>query len=79
MIAGKYITKIIAVLMAAAVLICLAAGLIPERLTGALGGTGVSMEYEDRLFNTDEVISIDVKMEQSDWDEMLANASSEEY
>ena len=79
MIAGKHITKFIAALMAAAVLLCLTAGLLPERLTGALGGGGVSMEYEDRLFNTDEIISIDVNMEQSDWDEMLANASSEEY
>ena len=79
MIAGKHITKFTAVLMAIAVLFCLTAGLLPERLTGALGGGGVSMEYEDRLFNTDEIISIDVNMEQSDWDEMLANASSEEY
>ena len=79
MVANKYITKIIAILMALAVLICFAAMVYSDELTEAMGGVGVSMEYEEELFNTDEIISIDILMDDEEWEKMLSNALSEEY
>ena len=79
MIANKYITKIIAVLMAACVFLCFAAMVWSDKLSEAMGGTGVSMEYEDELFNKDEIISIDILIDEDEWNEMLSNAISEEY
>ncbi len=37
------------------------------------------MEYETALFNTDEVMQVNILMDSDDWDEMLENAMEEEY
>ncbi len=79
MVTNKYIGKIIAILMAMAVLLCFAAMVWSDELSEAMGGKTVSMEYEDELFNTDEIISIDILMDEDEWEEMLSNAISEEY
>ncbi len=77
--ANKNIEKIVAVLMAAAVLLCFLAISNAGRLTELLGGTGVRMEYESRLFDTSEPISVNILMDEKDWNAMLSNATSEEY
>lgn len=79
MIAQKNITKIAAVIMAVAVCLCLAAMVFEETVKDALGGPGITMEYESRLFDTKEIISINILMDEADWEEMLANAVSETY
>ena len=79
MAANKHITKIIIAVMAAAVVLCFLAIAFSGQLTEWLGGTGVSMEYESKLFNTDEIISIDIQMDEDEWNEMLSNAMTEEY
>ena len=79
MIAHKHITKIIAAVMAATVILCLCAAAFSDRLAEALGGTGVSMEYESKLFDTSSVLSINILMDESDWADMLENALAEEY
>ncbi len=79
MIAQKNITKIAAVIMAVAVCLCLAAMVFEETIKDALGGPGITMEYESRLFDTKEIISINIVMDEADWEEMLANAVSETY
>ena len=79
MIANKHITKIVAVIMAAAVCLCLAAMLLAGTLTQTLGGTGITMEYESKLFDTDEPMSVNIIMDEADWEDMLANATAEEY
>ncbi|MBO4280470.1 MAG: CotH kinase family protein [Lachnospiraceae bacterium] len=75
----KHITKIIAAITALAVVLCILAIACSDTLTKWLGGTGVRMEYESELFNTDEIITIDIQMDEDDWNEMLANAMTEEY
>ena len=52
---------------------------IIDKLTEWLGGRTVRMEYESKLFNTDEIISVNIKMDEDDWNKMLKNATSEEY
>ena len=37
------------------------------------------MEYESKLFNTDQIMDIDILMDEDDWNDMLENAISEEY
>ena len=79
MVANRHISKIILAVMAAAVALCFLACLFSDALTELLGGNGVNMEYETKLFNTDEVIDINIQMDESEWERMLSNASSEEY
>ena len=79
MVANKHISKIIIVVMAAAVILCFLAMAYSDELTEMLGGTGVRMEYESKLFNTDELIKIDIQMGEDEWNKMLSNAISEEY
>lgn len=79
MVANKHITKIITAITAIAVILCFLAVMYGQKLSDTLGGSAVGMEYENELFDTDEIISIDIKMDEDDWDEMLKNATSEEY
>nr|MCR5684064.1 CotH kinase family protein [Lachnospiraceae bacterium] len=79
MITNKHISKIVAAVTALAVAACFLSIIFSDRLSEAFGGTGVNMEYESRLFDTDEIISVNIIMDQDDWDKMLANATSEEY
>ena len=79
MVANKHISKIIIALAVVAVVLCLLAAGFSGKLSEYFGGTGVTMEYETKLFDTDEVISIDIQMDEEDWNAMLENAMSEEY
>ena len=79
MITHRHTTRWIALVMAVAVCLCLAAGACPEQIKALAGETGVSMEYETALFNTDEVMQVNILMDSDDWDEMLENAMEEEY
>ena len=53
MVANKHFSKIIVAVMAIAVVMCFLAIAFSGQLTEAMGGTGVKMEYESKLFNTD--------------------------
>ena len=79
MIAHKHITKIIAVVMAIAVCLCLCAVAFSRQIKAAAGDTGISMEYETALFDTDSVISVNILMDDADWNAMLENSTAEEY
>ena len=79
MITYKHITKIIGAVMAAAVAACFLAMAFSEDRLETFGGNVVSMRYESELFAGDEVMRIDIQMEEKDWEDMFANAVSEEY
>lgn len=79
MIAHKHITKIIAVIMSLAVCLCLCSVVFSEQIAAVAGDAGISMEYEKTLFDTDDVISVNILMDEADWEDMLENAISEEY
>ena len=79
MIAHKHITKIIAVVMAVAVCLCLCAVAFSSQITEALGDTGISMEYETELFDTSSILTVNILMDEADWNDMLENATTEEY
>ena len=79
MIAHKHITKIIAAGMAAAVCLCLCAVAFSGPIAAAAGETGVTMAYETALFDTSSVLEVNIRMDEADWNDMLANATAEEY
>ena len=79
MIGHKHITKIVAVLMAAAVCLSLCAVAFSGQITAAAGNTGISMEYESELFDTGSILSVNILMDDGDWNDMLENATAEEY
>ncbi len=79
MITHTYITKIVTVMAALAVLVCILARIFPEKAVEALGGAGVAVRYESELFDTQEIIHIDIQMEESEWEDMLSHAAEETY
>ena len=79
MVSNRHFTKIIIVIMAAAVASCFLMMLNSDKLSDLLGGRSVSMEYESELFDTEKIISIDIKMDEDEWERMLSNVLSEEY
>lgn len=79
MISYKHITKIIGVIMAAAVAFCFWVLAFSREAVETMGSVRTPMAYETALFDTDELIRIDIQMEQEDWEEMLENAIAEEY
>ena len=74
MIASGHITRIVAAVMAIAVCLCFCAAAFSESITAAAGGSGVTMEYETALFDTGEVLSVNILMDEADWADMLENA-----
>lgn len=79
MIANKHITKIVGVIVAVAVMVCIIAMMSSRKLVETFGGTSVAMQYESELFDTDEVMHIDIQMDEEEWENMLDNALAEEY
>ena len=75
----KHTSKIIIALTAVAVIVCFLAVAYADELTESLGGLGVKMEYESELFDTDEVMSIDITMDEDEFNTMLDSAMSEVY
>lgn len=79
MISYEHIAKPIGVMMAAAVAFCLWIAAFSQQAVETLGGVSVPVAYEEALFDTDEVMRIDIQMEQEEWEEMLENATAKEY
>ena len=79
MVTNKYITKIISALMVLAVILCLVASAFSQQLQAVYGNSTVTMEYESKLFDTEQIMDIDILMDEDDWNDMLENAISEEY
>ncbi len=65
--------------MAVLVALCLCATAFSTRIVAASGGLGISMEYESKLFDTKEVLEVNILMEEADWQALLDNAMSETY
>ncbi len=79
MISNKHITVISLLLVSLVLGLCIAGMYYSMELSALMGGAAYEMEYEDELFDTSEIISIDIKMNSDKWQEMLDNAMAEEY
>ncbi|MCI5534130.1 MAG: CotH kinase family protein [Firmicutes bacterium] len=78
MIDNKHIGKIILSITALALAALLVFMLVFGQTTQA-SASGISMAYENFLFSTDSIIDVDVSISESDWEDLLENAISEEY
>ena len=78
MIDNKHIGKIILSITALALAALLVFMLVFGQTTQA-AASGISMAYENSLFSTDSIIDVDVSISESDWEDLLKNAISEEY
>ena len=79
MIAHQLISRIVAGIMALALCLCLAAMGFSEQLAARAGGTGVTMEYESKLFVPSQPLQVNILMDAAEWEEMLATATEETY
>lgn len=75
MISNKHITKIAAVLIAVAVVLCF----VGIGYKDMFPNTAYSVEYESELFDTSKIITLDIQMDEDEWQTMLDNAIKEEY
>lgn len=75
----KHIGKIVAALMAAAVAFCLIVTLFADRFVAVSGSSAATMEYESTLFDTSEIMTVNIIMDEDQWQELLDNAISEKY
>ena len=79
MISSRHISKITIILISVILVLCIAAMAIYDKLLPVVQTTGYSMEYQDKLFDTQKVIDIDIIIDDEKWNEMLQNARQEEY
>lgn len=79
MITSKHIEKIIAVIVAAAIAVCMLTAIFSDTLAQKLGGSGITQEYESELFDISKIMTVDILMDDDEWNEMIENAIAEEY
>lgn len=79
MIAHRKIDDIAKLVIGTAVILCLLVTMAAPTLSERFGGAGVSMEYEEKIFDTSAPVVIDIRMDESDWQEMLDTATQEVY
>ena len=79
MLSSKHVSKITIILISAILVLCVLAMTFYDKLLPIVNTSGYSMEYEDKLFDTSEVLDIDIVMDAAKWNEMLQNARQEEY
>lgn len=65
--------------MVLAVCLCLFATAFSEKIKTYAGSDGISLEYETKIFDTEAPVEVNILMESEDWEDMLSNASAEEY
>ena len=79
MVLNRHTPKIIVVLMLVAVTFCMVVTAYAGTIEEMTGGSSITQEYETKLFDKSDIISINIKMDEDDWNEMLENALSEDY
>lgn len=78
MITNKHINKI--VIICTVILLAFTGVMIYHGNTdSAKSDSGVSFDYETKLFNHDTIMTVDIQVDEDSWNSMLENASNEEY
>ena len=78
MINSKYFNKILAVLLVIALTITILLRYFPDALP-ITSANSQSFDYETKLFDKDSVMSINIVVDEDEWNDMLENATSKEY
>ena len=78
MIDHKNINKFITVLVVLAI-VCITAFLLWHGSASGSAASGLTMGYETSLFDTENIIDIDVSISDDDWKDLLENPTDETY
>ncbi len=79
MLENKHVMRIIVILTSVLVILSIAAIIFSEELLLYFDGKNVNLEYETKLFDTSEVMRVNILMDDDKWDKMLKNATDELY
>ena len=79
MLSSKHISKITIALISVVLIMCILAMVFYDKILPVVNTSGYNMEYQDKLFDTSEVLDIDIIMDDAKWNEMLQNAQQEQY
>lgn len=79
MIASKRINAVIAVLMAVAVVFTAVLTVSPEALGISATATSGALTYPEKLFAENSIMSLNIIVDEEDWQNMLDHAVNEEY
>ncbi len=78
MIAGKHINKIVLLAVAAALVFSIGAVILAPRLLKD-ADLGITMGYEEMIFDTSKPVVINIQMDGDEWQSMLDTATQELY
>ena len=84
---GKIIYALVALALVAVLFISAAANgmfglentVLGAKINKAANDTGLSQEYEEKLFDTSSIMTVDIIMSDEDWQDLLDNAINEQY
>lgn len=76
MIASKYFKVILGIFLSIAIIFTMLITFIPRK---SMENQKVSKEYETKVFDKSKVMTINISMDKTSWNEMLENALDEEY
>lgn len=79
MLSCKHISKITIILTSFVLILCILAMCFPDKLSWITTTGGYGMEYQNALFDTSEIINLDIVIDENDWNDMLDNATEENY
>ena len=79
MISSKYIGRIAVIITVLALAACFAVIAFKDKISEAAGGNTLKLEYEEKLFDTSEIISLNIIMDSDEWVDMIENAIYDEY
>lgn len=79
MLSSKHINKITMALICLALIFCVVAMVFQDKITLSVSNNAYNMQYADKLFDTSQIIDINIAMDESSWNEMLENAIDETY
>ena len=78
MLASKHITKLVIIMILIATVACVCIILFKDKLIEE-NETTISMQYEEKVFDTSKPIELNIIMDESKWNDLIDNALSEEY
>ena len=78
MISNKNITKIAIALISIVLVICVVLIGFSEKLD-TFNTQGINTEYKTKLFDTSNIMTVDIVIDQNKWDDLIANATKETY
>lgn len=76
---NKHLNRLAIGIVIVAVVVVIFMMLFSKFLQETYGSQGITLSYEEELFNTAEIISVDILMDEEEWQELLKNAINEEY